>query len=517
MCSVLLLGFLLSCGIEALLIPRPALRRPVRSWLLHAGAWLFAVALLYAMTGRPFFSAVNVLALWLLIVLVSNSKYHSLREPFVCADFEYFSDALRYPRLYLPFFGIGKAIGLALGFIAYLGCGLYFEPAAEAALPVAAVVMLGALLLLIGGGLKPLQPSYDASLDLTRWGLAACLWTYFCAARRKVQIDDLRSPFALQPFAINPGEVQSPSIDVLPDLVSVQSESFFDIRPLWPGIREQVLSHYDVLRAEALAHGPLQVAAWGANTVRTEFAFLSGIAGDKLGVHRFNPYRHLARQGLPSIASEMKRKGYRTVCIHPYIGSFYGRDQVLPALGFDEFIDIRSFDDSQKAGPFIGDCAVAEKIIERLAESSRTQPLYIHAVTMENHGPLHLEKVSADELPSWFDRPLLDGLRDLGPYVRHLSNADRMLGRLRQHLLAQANPVGLCFFGDHVPILPEVYAALGAPDGDTHYLIWSNQARTSSAPRAMGVEQLAKAFVEQVSRGKSPVKHLRQAQTELHD
>lgn len=500
-CWVILGGFLLSCVIETMLTPRPALRRPLRSWLLHAGAWLFSVALLYGMTGRPYFSAVNVLALWLLIVLVSNSKYHSLREPFVCADFEYFSDAIRFPRLYLPFFGIGKTIVLALVFIAYLACGLYFEAASTDALSVGATVLASAVVLLIAGGWKPLQPSYDASLDLTRWGLAASLWTYFCAARRKVHLDELDSP-----FAIDPRLPHTPPVAALPDLISVQSESFFDIRRLWPGIREQVLSQYDVLRAEALAHGRLQVAAWGANTVRTEFAFLTGIAGDRLGVHRFNPYRHLARQGLPSIAAEMKRKGYRTVCIHPYVGSFYGRDRVLPALGFDEFIDIRSFDDGQKAGPFIGDCAVADKIIELLGDSARAQPLYIHAVTMENHGPLHLENVTGAELPTWFDRPLLDGMRDLAPYLRHLSNADRMLGRLREYLLACPTPTGLCFFGDHVPILPDVYAALGTPDGDTDYFIWSNQALTHNAAETMGVERLAKAFTEHMSQGTTCVK-----------
>ncbi|MNK83255.1 Lipoteichoic acid synthase [compost metagenome] len=401
---------------------------------------------------------------------------------------------------------------LALAFIAYLACGLYFEAAASDALPVGAMVLVSASALLIAGGLKPLQPSYDASLDLTRWGLAASLWTYFCAARRKVHIDNLHSP-----FATDPQKVHTSSNAVLPDLVSVQSESFFDIRRLWPGIREQVLTHYDVLRTEALAHGRLQVAAWGANTVRTEFAFLTGIAGDRLGVHRFNPYRHLARQGLPSIAAEMKRKGYRTVCIHPYAGSFYGRDRVLPALGFDEFIDIRSFDDSQKVGPFIGDCAVADKIIELLGDSARTQPLYIHAVTMENHGPLHLENVAAAQLPTWFDRPLLDGMRDLAPYLRHLSNADRMLGRLREYLLARPTPTGLCFFGDHVPILPDVYAALGAPDGDTDYFIWSNKSPTLNAPRPMGVEQLARTFIELVSRSKTCVKKTSQAQTAIHD
>jgi hypothetical protein len=505
-------GFVLTCLLEALLIPRPTLRRPLRSWLLHAGVWLFALAVLYTITGRPYFSAVNALALWLLIVMVSNAKYHSLREPFVCADFEYFSDAVRFPRLYLPFFGIGKTIVLALAFIAYLGCGLYFEPAAPQALHVGLVTLASAVLLLILGGIKPLQPTYDASLDLTRWGLAASLWTYFCAARRKVAIDQLHSPFALDPH-----QAPAPMGTALPDLVSVQSESFFDIRRLWPGIREQVLSHYDVLRGEALAHGRLQVAAWGANTVRTEFAFLTGIAGDKLGVHRFNPYRHLARQGLPSIAAEMKRKGYRTVCIHPYDGSFYGRDQVLPALGFDEFIDQRSFNDSQKAGPFIGDCAVADKITELLNDSTRTQPLYIHAVTMENHGPLQLESVDTAELPTWFDRPLLDDLRDLAPYLRHVSNADRMLGQLREYLMSRPTPTGLCFFGDHVPILPEVYAALGAPDGDTDYFIWSNKVPGSRAATSLAVEHLARTFVDQLSCANAVGKPRNHAQTALHD
>jgi phosphoglycerol transferase MdoB-like AlkP superfamily enzyme len=281
----------------------------------------------------------------------------------------------------------------------------------------------------------------------------------------------------------------------LPDLVSVQSESFFDVRDLWPGVKADVLSEYDRLAGQALARGKLQVAAWGANTVRTEFAYLTGIPGDRLGVHRFNPYRVLARRGLPSIAAHLKAQGYRTVCVHPYDGSFYGRNKVLPALGFDEFIDVRAFNDSQKAGPFIGDCAVADKIRELLDDPNRTQPLFIHAVTMENHGPLHLEKVAASELPTWFDRPLLEGMDDLAPYLRHISNADRMLGKLRETLLDQPGETLLCFFGDHVPILPNVYQAVGAPAGDTDYLIWSNRRQTSTRPVPLRVDALSSRLV----------------------
>jgi phosphoglycerol transferase MdoB-like AlkP superfamily enzyme len=278
-------------------------------------------------------------------------------------------------------------------------------------------------------------------------------------------------------------------------LVSVQSESFFDVRGLWPGVRAEVLGEYDVLASQALARGKLQVAAWGANTVRTEFAYLTGIPSERLGVHRFNPYRVLARRGLPSIASRLKALGYRTVCIHPYDGGFYGRNKVLPALGFDEFIDVRAFNPSQKAGPFIGDCAVAQKIRELLEAPGRTQPLFIHAVTMENHGPLHLESVAEHELPAWFDRPLQPGMQDLAPYLRHIGNADRMLGMLRETLLSQPNEALLCFFGDHVPILPEVYQAVGAPAGDTDYLIWSNRRQPGSQACPIAVHKLSSALL----------------------
>ena len=199
---------------------------------------------------------------------------------------------------------------------------------------------------------------------------------------------------------------------------------------------------------------------------------------------------------MPSIAAALKRQGYRTVCIHPYARSFYGRDKVLPALGFDEFIDVSAFNESDKAGPFIGDCAVAAKIIQQLQAEPRTQPLFIHAITMENHGPLHLEQVNESDLPTWFNSPPAAELRDLGPYVRHIANADRMLGQLHKALTESARATSLCFFGDHVPILPDVYKALGEPDGDTDYFIWSNRAKAQCLSQPLAVDKLASNFIE---------------------
>jgi hypothetical protein len=104
-------GAALSLGIEGLLRPAslPFWRRPLAALALHLGLWLLLFACLLLVLRRPFFAAGALLAGLLFLVLVSNAKYHSLREPFIFQDFEYFSDALKHPRLYLPFLGAGRA------------------------------------------------------------------------------------------------------------------------------------------------------------------------------------------------------------------------------------------------------------------------------------------------------------------------------------------------------------------------------------------------------------------------
>lgn len=260
----------------------------------------------------------------------------------------------------------------------------------------------------------------------------------------------------------------------LPHLVAVQSESFFDPRLLFAGIRPEVLAEFDRLRADAVALGKLKVPAWRADTMRTEFAFLNGIGEDKLGVHRFNPYRAIAAgSDVPSLASYLKRLGYRTVCIHPYPASFYQRDRVFPGLGFDEFLDVRAFDDTMRFGPYIGDAAVADKVAALLREA--TGPLFVFVITMENHGPLHLKRVAPADVDALYSVPPPDGCDDLTIYLRHLRNADQMIAKLLQALDRCERPASLCWFGDHVPLMPSVYEPFGVPNGEVEYVIWSNQ------------------------------------------
>ncbi|MDK9718513.1 MAG: sulfatase-like hydrolase/transferase, partial [Trichlorobacter sp.] len=113
-------------------------------------------------------------------------------------------------------------------------------------------------------------------------------------------------------------------------------------------------------------------------------------------------------------------------------------------------------------------------------------------ITMENHGPLHLEKPQTEDRQRLYIQQQPDGCDDLTVYLHHLEQADRMLGMVRDQLAGMQREGLLCLYGDHLPIMPQVYRILGEPDGTVDYLIWSNKQQrhtVDAQPRA--VEQLA--------------------------
>lgn len=409
---------------------------------LHAGLWGLAFSLLAAALGRPLFALALVACGQALVLAVSAAKARYLREPLVYADLALFSQALRFPRLYLPYFGLARAVGIAGFFVIVITTGLWLEP--TGAMP-RAWWLLGLIpaALLIAAGSALARPQLTAA-DIERFGVTAAMWLHARAEREPLPA--LQTPFA----RLRLREERKPHI------VAVQSESFFDARRLHAQVPRDVLREYDRLAGEGES-GRLEVTVWGAYTMRTEFAFLSGIAEPALGVHRFNPYRRLALAGIDTLASALRTHGYRTLCLHPYPAQFFGRHRVFPRLGFDEFVDIAGFGGAARAGPYVADAAVTERIQAALAAAR--SPLFVFAITMENHGPLHLE-----------------GPDELAVYLRHLRNADAMLGALAAGLDRQGDGV-VCFYGDHVPGLPAVYRAHGYEDPRTDYLLWSARDR----------------------------------------
>mgnify|MGYP003390358732 CR=1 FL=1 len=231
----------LSLLVERLLQPGtlPFWKRHRAASAIHIGLWLLLFAFGLAVFRRPWFAATTVLAFLLLVVQVSNAKFHSLREPFIVQDFEYFTDALKHPRLYIPFLGVGRAIIVAAAFGVALYAGLTLEPSLTGRMPttdffmrVATLVVFGLALLWLGARRK-LTVIFEPETDLRQLGLMASLWRY----GEEENCGQCRGGFILpkaNEFA--PANPQSFS-GALPNLVVVQSESFFDLWRLFSGIR----------------------------------------------------------------------------------------------------------------------------------------------------------------------------------------------------------------------------------------------------------------------------------------
>lgn len=485
-----ILAIAATAALELLLRPRPSFSRPVRAWGLHAGVVCVMTGVLTALLGNSWLSVGCLVVLFLILVLVNNAKVASLNEPFVFQDYEYFTDMVRYPRLYIPFFGwrnflVSVAGGLALLYFAVSEVGHLLHYNWGVAIPAGmAAVVLGAVCVWAAER-RPLRVSFDPLGDLRALGFVASLWRYWALSRK---FPEVSSPF--ESLDSRPVRSLRTTRKALPHMVAVQSESFFDPRRLFPAIRPSVLAEYDRLKAQSRAWGALRVPAWGANTVRSEFSFLSGIDASLLGAHSFNPYRALARGWkVATLAAFLRSLGYRTICIHPYFRSFYLRDKVMPRMGFDAFRGIESFTGARCFGPYISDMAVADMILETLKTAS--SPTFVFAITMENHGPLHLETVGqADEGELYSSTPP-ENFEDLTVFLRHVRSADAMIGTLAAGAAACNRPMELCWYGDHVPIMPKVYDTLGAPCGDVEYVLWNGSRESIATQQDAGVEQLA--------------------------
>jgi len=483
--AVVLAGLLLSLSMDRMARPASTgLSRGLAFWIMHSGLWLVAWSICFGVLARPVFAALAILAGQFLVTQISNAKYRALREPFIFSDFGIFSQAIKHPRLYLPFLGVGRALLVLMACVSAVTIGLFLEqPAPNPALFAVWTGLAGILLLVTSLAIAP-SPSLDPAKDLASRGLFCSIAQYWVREKTTKPLRDTSLPPLIR---------RAPES---PDIIAIQSESFFDARRLFPGIRREVLQNFDAVCAGGAMHGRLTVPAWGANTMRPEFAFLTGIKPESLGIHRFNPYRQVARGPVRALPFLLREAGYRTLCLHPHPARFFRRDRAFPNLGFERFIDNREFAHAKKAGPYISDEAVTDKLLQELDKAK--QPSFFFVITMENHGPLHLEQAGQDEIEELYRTKPPDGCEDLTIYLRHLKNADRQLGRLRCYLAARTRPTILCFYGEHLPSMPKVYDALGLPDGRTDYFV-SGLGKPAPGSSDLRVEQLPEMILTEIA------------------
>ncbi len=441
--------------------------------LLDVAPWLVGAALLTLAGGRPIFAGLTTMALAAGFALADHTMRQTLREPVVFCSVSELPQVFTHPHLYLPFAGPKLVIGGAAAALAASAALLaleppVFDPAPVLALVLAATVALALrqvgsepLLGLAAGVLRRLRPTGDPQVDAAALGPFGMLFVHGVLAR--AERVTRQNAFALPAIAQPPGDGPAGPV------VVVQCESFFDARRVSPLVPHDLLPSFDACCREGASFGRLEVPGWGANTMRTEFAVLSGIAEHDLGYDRFNPYHAFARVPIASQAWRLRREGYRTICLHPFDRRFFRRDLTLPALGFERFLGRETLGGS-RVPPYCADPDLALQVLRVLdSEGPRS---FVFVITMENHGPC---------LPSTLATPpeppaALAGMPQAEEFARYLDglrHSDRMLQILRDGLAERHAKAVLAFYGDHLPSLPRAFRWLGFDEPQSDYVIWS--------------------------------------------
>ena len=281
-----------------------------------------------------------------------------------------------------------------------------------------------------------------------------------------------------------------------PNIIFIMDESFWDVQeledygvafdqPVTPNLHRLV---------ETSAYGKAYSPSFGGGTCDVEFEALTGFSVEFLPSGS-KPFQQHVTRPMFSIASYLKDQGYATQAIHCYYAKFWSRNTAYPNLGIDEFISLEDFVDPERkrdtewSGGLVTDAEMARRIIQEYEERDEDKPLFIHAVTMQNHTSYNKnnypegELVGILEAPEGISESTLGALQDFATGVRE---ADAMLGTLTDYFSQVDEPTILVFWGDHYnPIGSgyEVYTATGYTSGadsespELHQmplLIWSN-------------------------------------------
>jgi Sulfatase len=439
--------------------------------LLDLSPVLLAAGLLLTATGRPVFTGLALVALGGGFALADRTKREVLREPVVFSDMSELPHVFTHPQLYLPFAGAGLVIGGTLATIAFGIALVWVEPplwppdTLLIVLLVAVVCAAGWVISrepalgLAAGALRRLDPGDEPFADAARLGPFAILLVYGIIAR--AERSARRARHAPAPALVS-------AAAVVP-LVIVQCESFFDARRVSPSVPEDLLPGFDDCRRHGATFGRLEVAGWGANTMRAEFAVLAGIPERDLGYDRFNPYHAFARAPVTSLAWRLRNEGYRTVCLHPFDRGFFRRDLTLTALGFETFLGRESLGGSRRA-PYRSDPDLAHQVLRVLDGLGPRS--FIFVITMGNHGPWFEAGPPID--PDLRQRFNPAGLPQGGQFLRYLdglARSDEMLRILAEGLGSRGRDGVLGFYGDHQPSLPQAFGHFGFDEWASDYIL----------------------------------------------
>lgn len=269
------------------------------------------------------------------------------------------------------------------------------------------------------------------------------------------------------------------------NVIAIQSESFWD--PTRMGeitLSEDPMSKIREM-SQSFPSGYMVSPVFGCNTCVPEFEFLTGSSASFLKAGTY-PYTQYIHRDIAAIPRAFRDNGYKTIALHTYDKYFYNRPQAYSFMGFEEFYGSRDMENPERKGTYISDMEMTRQIIKQY-EENKDNPLFIYAVTMQNHGNYLNKRYDEYDVEVTSDAVSADDIVGLRDAVQGIYDIDKSFYELTKYFENVAEPTIIVIYGDHLPFLGEnssTFYATGFLKSDnlaenpqiyeTPYLIWSN-------------------------------------------
>ena len=263
--------------------------------------------------------------------------------------------------------------------------------------------------------------------------------------------------------------------EVLPNIVYVQLESFFDVKYLKDvEYNSDPIPNFTKLKEEN-SSGFLRIPGLGGGTCNAEFEVLTGMSVGMFGTCEY-PYKTITlNHTAGSVAYDLKDYGYKAHAVHNHTGTFYDRHINYSNLGFDTFIPVE-FMHNVERNPinWAKDKILTGEIFKCLSSTEGRD--FVFGVSVQSHGKYPTEVVDSNQ-PIYVKSGMEDGEYKIGfeYFVNQLHEMDMFVGDLINAIKNFSEPTVLVLYGDHLPAMNISKEQLVNEDlFQTEYVVWAN-------------------------------------------
>ncbi len=270
-----------------------------------------------------------------------------------------------------------------------------------------------------------------------------------------------------------------------PIIIAIMNESFSDLSVLGDFESDPYLANW-YAEDSYVMRGYVYSSVYGGGTCNSEFEFLTGnsMANCRTGTYPYESYDLENTTSIVQYLSEVE--GYDTVAFHPYGADNWNRPLVYEEFGFHTFLSQDDLNDPLYLTWTISDhsdYAMVEEILDEKEQDDA--PLFLFNVTMQNHASYPLEQLSENRTLISIESEY-SGYTDAVAYLTLIRESDYEFAELLENLQAREEPIIVCMFGDHQPMLDQGFLdSINKRDGEndiaqaqklqmTPYMIWAN-------------------------------------------